>query len=320
MAASLDIEDLQVLVRHPTDPKIQWHHRILLQRNGEAWWIALSPDLQYEHIDLAVEEHRILERNRPFPQDIKHIYAFDPMPSASLDRFRREAALQVFNRLFFSLSGTEAKGENPQEGRWIFSDMSSAGFGEAVPQALVDDVNVGFCSVDDRGIVRVPAGCGRHAGQPVQYLACRLVQPSRLAEWRETLATEDDDVRLLGIFQGRDGKRAMSLDAAMLQLKERAMPHWSFEGPRVCLELLKAVHEGPGNLVSYHSEWIRLSGVQQNSAAAHEHRHCCELLRLGIEVDQVHVTNLACFEQIARRLVQLEAENPSAPDVVDDGC
>ena len=95
------------------------------------------------------------------------------------------------------------------------------------------------------------------------------------------------------------------------------MADWDSDGPRVVRELVRNVASGPGNGISYHSEWVRLTGVSQNSSFCHEHRFLVEAFRLGLELDQLDLSNLAMCEQLGRRLVQLEmavARSPHSPD------
>ena len=74
-------------------------------------------------------------------------------------------------------------------------------------------------------------------------------------------------------------------------------------------------------------ERLRASGVSSTSAQAHEHRHSCEVLRQAIAIYQLDVTALSSFEQVGRRLVQMEmavSKNPRRPaytglGVVADG-
>ena len=81
-------------------------------------------------------------------------------------------------------------------------------------------------------------------------------------------------------------------------------------------------------MVSYHTEWVCLSGVHESSSFADEHRHCCECLRLALVHDQVDVSALQVCEQIAHRLDQIELaveRCPSKPDfsgldVLTDGA
>ena len=80
-------------------------------------------------------------------------------------------------------------------------------------------------------------------------------------------------------------------------------------------------------IFSYHSEWVRLSGVSAHSRAIYSHRHDLGVIRLAIHKDGLRATNLACVEQVVRHLLQTEkalARNPSAPDYgglgVTTGC
>ena len=112
-------------------------------------------------------------------------------------------------------------------------------------------------------------------------------------------------------------KRHRPWSSAAAMLRETPMGDWEFEGPRVVKEFVRNVAAGPGNGVSYHSEWVRLTGVSQNSSFCHEHRFLVEAFRLGLELDQLDLSNLAMCEQLGRRLVQLEmavARSPHSPD------
>ena len=83
------------------------------------------------------------------------------------------------------------------------------------------------------------------------------------------------------------------------------------------LEFVTSLVEGPGNWVTYQSEWARNSGVSEGSAVSHAHRVACEVMRLAIEVDQLNVSSLACFEQLLRKCTQDEMavdRNPKHAD------
>ena len=84
-----------------------------------------------------------------------------------------------------------------------------------------------------------------------------------------------------------------------------------------CKEYLLKIQEGPGNLTSYHAEWIRRSGLSQSQAVAHGHRNLTEALRLMISYDQLDVSCLASAELLTRYLIQAEIaveRNPKMPD------
>ena len=60
-----------------------------------------------------------------------------------------------------------------------------------------------------------------------------------------------------------------------------------------------------------------MSGVAEGCAQAHEHRQICECLRMALFEDALDIQNLSCFEQLIRRVVQVEMavdKNPRHPD------
>eukprot|EP00972_Heterocapsa_arctica_P097898 14443693-Heterocapsa_arctica.AAC.1 len=89
-------------------------------------------------------------------------------------------------------------------------------------------------------------------------------------------------------------------------LTEEPRDDWPHPGPRIVKEFVGSVVEGPGNWVTYQSEWSRNSGVAEGSAVFHSHRASCEVMRLAIEVDQLNVSSLACFVQVLRKVAQDE--------------
>ena len=78
------------------------------------------------------------------------------------------------------------------------------------------------------------------------------------------------------------------------------------EGVSATKEYIKSVLEGPGNLTSYHTEWIRRSGVSDLQAVAHTHKNLTEALRLMVTYDQLDISCLASAELLVRYLIQAE--------------
>ena len=88
-------------------------------------------------------------------------------------------------------------------------------------------------------------------------------------------------------------------------------------GTRSSKELHESVALGPGNFLSYHAEWLRLSGVSGRSSSAHVHRNLCEVLRLLHSYDQMDCSSLAAGETLCRWVIQTELaveRSPSMPD------
>ncbi len=100
-------------------------------------------------------------------------------------------------------------------------------------------------------------------------------------------------------------------------MKETQDPDFPIAGVRASKELHEAVLAGQGNLLSYHAEWIRLSGVARRSSAAHSHAALCEGLRLMHQYDQIDTSSVAIGEHLCRWLIQIELgveRNPASPN------
>jgi len=83
---------------------------------------------------------------------------------------------------------------------------------------------------------------------------------------RKELEDTEADVRLLGRFENSLGVPSLEFGKSVDMLKESPLPGWTFRGPRLVRELLVNIRDGPGNLVSYHAEWVRLSGIYEGSS------------------------------------------------------
>ena len=304
-ARSLDVQYAQVLVEFPRDRNgFYWHHRVLLRRITEARWVTLTPDDEVVLHDLAAMSHQVLGRRAPFPAwAAGQLYAFDEdqRTDASLAAFLPEAALQAG-----VLDGAPVLPEADGGPVWFVAEVEDVLFGQPVDERSVDDP-ASFVALGDRGLLRVNG----------RTLSCGRCPPAELEQRKKDLRDGHVDVRVLGDFRDDNGRRALDFGRSIGYLKNLPMPSWSFVGPKVVAEFLQNVLDGPGNLVSYHSEWVRLSGVAPTSSQCHEHRHLCETVRLALGVDQLDVSCLACVEQTVRRLVQIEMavdRSPQHPD------
>ena len=59
---TLDVKEPQILRHIPADPMFRWHHRLLLKKITAGRWIAISPDHDFEVVDLNTVAHVVLER------------------------------------------------------------------------------------------------------------------------------------------------------------------------------------------------------------------------------------------------------------------
>ncbi|CAE8717298.1 unnamed protein product, partial [Polarella glacialis] len=298
---SLDVAEPQILVEFPNDADAcYWHHRVLLKRIAGPNWLCLTPDHDICRHNLETSNHLVLDRAAQFPAAQRaFVYAFDPIDRASLEGFKRIATTQA------ALLGDGGDVE-VQAFVWVICDTSRSDYGNVVDSRLVNDPLTGV-AFGAKGIIKVAS----------EDVFVEKVQADNLAAWTAKSVADSGDTRLLGDHRDAAGKRKLDLPSAVAMMRESKIEDFPLQGVRACREYLAAVSEGPGNLNSYHSEWVRLSGVNEASAVCHTHRTLAETLRLLISFDQVDLSNLAGGEQLIRWIIQIETaveRNPKLPD------
>lgn len=301
MARVLDIQEPQVCVNYPNDPQFTWHHRVLLCRVNAGRWLALTPDHEITVHDLNTLPNIVLDRGGEFPPGIRNsTYAFDPIDASALTVFKRRAKLQA------AILGEAEDLEAQRALIWVFSDPSDSLFGTVLDSDAMEDPSRGT-AINDVGVA-LHEGLVRHV--------VRIARDD-LDDWRKERRSGAQDQRTLGVHYDANGVRHLRFRDAVNMMKADAHDEWTFDGPIACPEFLTAIMQGAGNPVSYHAEWVRLSGVAEGSAVCHDHRHLMECLRLGACVDQLDIMNLALGENIVRRIIQIETaveRNPRHPD------
>ena len=94
LPGSLDVPELQVLVRYPDDAGgFVWHHRLPLQRLSVGRFVCAIPDLEVQVVDLNEQLPVPLVRACQFSADYANqVYASDLLRPAELTTLRRTAA------------------------------------------------------------------------------------------------------------------------------------------------------------------------------------------------------------------------------------
>ncbi|CAE7263778.1 unnamed protein product [Symbiodinium sp. CCMP2592] len=294
---TLDIPEVQVLVNFPGDANgLNWHHRILLHRVAGAEWIALTPDYDLERHSLGAIRHRVLDRRAPFPDDIAaEVYAHDPVGRAQLSVYKRRAQLMA------SVLGDGAV-EELDTVLWVIADPTHRNFGTEIDAGLLDNEATGVAFAS-KGVAIVDG----------EEVFVERVHSSGLAAWKAARG----DVRLLGDHKDGAGKRKLDLAKAVALMRSPKDDEFPIAGVRAAKELHESISEGPGNFLSYHAEWLRLSGVSSRNAASHVHRNLCDVLRLMHSYDQLDCSALACGETLCRWMIQTELaveRSPAQPD------
>lgn len=295
---TLDIREPQVLRHYPADANaFYWHHRVLLTKVSPGVFIALTPDGDIERLDLHHVEHLPLERRADFPgPQAPYVYAFDELSRAELERHRRRA--QTMASLF-----NETQIDEIDAYEWMICDPSHARFGESVDE---DSVAAGV-TLGDSGVIEL--------GNEEVHI--KRVATSQKADLILKIDPTRGDERLLGLHKDHQGRRFLDFKSAMNLLRETENKDWPLQGPRVFMELMRAIRSGPGDIATYHLTWTRNSGVNPHSMVSHDHRIICNVIRASIETDQINAAGCLAFEILARRLVQVEtavARNPQSPD------
>ena len=295
---TFDIAEPQIIVHYPNDAQgFYWHMRILLRKIGGGRWVAATPDLELVVIDLTQLPHQVLDRNGRFPRAHRNeIYAFDDLTRAEINGLKRRAAVQA------SILD-DAAAADVDEAIWVVSENSHPRFGETLSEDDLVDAPLG----EEKGVVVLDNS----------EVFVQKILRSGLVDWRKERRTAEGDLRLLGDHRDASGRRYLPFKDAVPLLRETSFEDWKKHGPRATREWLGGVREGPGHLTTYHSEWLRRSGVSESTAVAHIHFILCEYFRLALEVDQLDVSNLQSSELLARRIIQDEtavARNPRHPD------
>ena len=298
---TLDIPEVQLLIHYGADPAgFFWHHRILLHRVEGARWLALTPDHEIQQHDLQQERHRVLDRRAPFPPEISHeIYAHDMIGKAQLLSFKRRARVQA------SILG-QGDLEDSEAFVWVISQADHKSFGVEIDTNLLEDESLGL-AFTSKGVVVLDG----------EEVFVERVESRSLDDWRKTRLLEGGDSRLLGDHKDSAGKRRLDLGSAVELMKQEPDTEFPIAGVRAAKELHEAVSEGPGNFLSYHAEWLRLSGVSKKSSAAHIHGSLSECLRLLHSYDQIDASSTAIGEHLSRWMIQTELaveRNPLSPD------
>ncbi|CAK9071939.1 unnamed protein product [Durusdinium trenchii] len=197
-------------------------------------------------------------------------------------------------------------------GHWRIADIDSKLFGDIVPEIDLTDAtkNVLLQFGDFRKRLHVKDG---------QIFSLEFV--SDFDSWsnakRPGLPGGDaGDLRLLGCSKLASGKRQISLEKALESMSDQKFDDWPHRGPKATKEFLESVLQNGGDLMTYHSSFMRKSGLSDNSAASHEYKNLLNILRLAISYDQVDVSNLACIEQTVRRVLEIQIavrRNPKHP-------
>lgn len=298
---TFSIGEIQILLYYPDDEDgFVWHHRVLLAKVGGGRWVALTPDKAFEIVSLLTHRHEVLDRHSRFPEnkrDLCYGFDLDDLTKPELARLKRRAKIQA------QLLDTEAAHPELEDEGWFVAEPSHDRFGLRLTD---DEVNVAAL-MTSKGIAELNG---------IEVFVER-VSSGELVEWKKKLSGEGEDLRTLGAHFDSQGRRFVPFRDGVRLLRNSPIPNFEIQGDRAAMEWVTAIVDNVGDISLYQSEWVRRSGVAEQSMVAHIHFLLCEVVRLAVCVDQLDISNLACFEMIIRRLITDEiavARNCRFPD------
>ena len=312
---TLDIPELQMLVEFPGDlAGLDFHHRILWFRVDRSTWIISTPDNDVYEEDYDGVTVVPLTRNSSYPQGYAgQMYIPDPA-ALMLDyaELKRQAEALAVVRGCRDRPGVSESPPTDVQKQWRVADVDSKKFGDIVAHGELTDAS--------KNVLLVHGGVEKRLhvlGNDIVTL--ELV--SDFDKWKEAKRPglpggDAGDLRILGCSKLSSGKRQLGLSAALEKMCEQAFSDWPHRGPRASKEFLENIYENGGDISTYHSSFMRKSGLSDNSAAAHELKNLLGVLRLAVSYDQIDCSNLASIEQVVRRIIEIQTavrRNPKHP-------
>ena len=174
---ALDIPEPQVAVDFPDDQFFTWHVRVLVTQLGDGGrWVAFSPDLEPEVIDLA--DHRVvpLVRDAVFPQRIRG----DVYYRVNITEDDLTNTVQECRALAAVLGVTGPSRPTTLVADWVYADPAFDRFGEVVDSSLTM-IPATMLSRDSVALVRVGADDGgpRRSASPSPTWTCGRTRSAR---------------------------------------------------------------------------------------------------------------------------------------------
>ena len=270
---ALGIRFRQVLVAYRNDPEVTWHHRLLLARAVGSRWVACTPDLELQLLDVAEEEVCPLQAGRPIPEaQADGCYVFGPLPARELSELVVRA--REMASLFAEPEG-EAHGDV-----WVVCSPGHARFGEIVAGELLAGL--------DRALLRSSLGVVELEDDEATVASVARVPRAELEAWR-TRHAGGGDLRLLGTHRDGQGRRFLSFKEGVDLAAETKFDDFPFPEPRATRGYLGGLQFVGGSSENYHNVWLSESGGSPGSVVAHGHKVLLESLRLGMQYDQVNM-------------------------------
>ena len=290
------------------DSEFYWHHRLLVVDLGSGKWIAVSPDLEPEVLDLTSKQLIPLKRNSPFPGRAQQngTYVFDPPSADEWGQMLSDA--EAFARI---MGVTSPKVTVPSLGVWRFSDTAADNFDEIVDPALLTTDGANCVLRGSVGLLRRKVDDNDEIWTTIEKVA----EPKHPAWLDGKRSGPGRDLRIASL-EYLGGRRHAPLATSLAAFRPHPQKDWPFRGPCATVEMLSGIRQAGHEIATYDAFWAQRAGIPRNSAVAHAHRNVCSALSFLQAYDQLDVSNCAAAEFLGRWALMIEAavrKNPKVP-------
>ncbi|CAK0837915.1 unnamed protein product, partial [Prorocentrum cordatum] len=114
------------------------------------------------------------------------------------------------------------------------------------------------------------------------------------------------DARVLATHESAGDGRHLGFREGVKQLTETAWPSWPLLGPRTAGWVCRFIRDQDVAPRSRHARFKAEAGLSSSDPGVDFHEFCLRLLQIGIQFDQLNVSELAIFELICRKAQMIE--------------
>ena len=116
------------------------------------------------------------------------------------------------------------------------------------------------------------------------------------------------DARVLTVKRAMDGRRIRSFKEATGELVESTWENWPVQGPRTFLWCAQHIAEMDHHPMAHHLRFRTSAGLQHYDVGVPVHEMAMRVMDFALTYDQLHCSELACLEVVARQaqLVELK--------------
>ena len=126
-----------------------------------------------------------------------------------------------------------------------------------------------------------------------------------------------DDARTLAVSYDSQGSRWKVFRECVLEMTEDRYPDWPVDDPRTVLWLMKHVLRGGQSPIQWVENYLSRRPYPATDRSQYELRSIAEVLEYAACYDHMNLSNLSCFELLARRwrfIISAHEKDVTRPD------